>query len=84
MYKVTLAIGLKVVRNDFYVDDSLTGGESYENLITIRNQITEILSSAGFNLIKLCSNHPKFINTIQSEKQLQSLQAYIGVRSMTH
>ena len=30
LYKKTLSIGLKVVRSDVYVDDLLTGGESFD------------------------------------------------------
>ena len=48
----------------------MTGGESYEDLITIRNQVTTILNSAGFNLTKWSSNHPKFISTLRRERGL--------------
>ena len=44
------------------MDDLLTGIESYDELVLILNQVTEILSSAGFNLTKWFSNHPEFLN----------------------
>ena len=48
----------------------LTDGESYQDLISIRNQATEILSSAVFNLAKWFSNYPEFVRTFKSEKLL--------------
>ena len=60
LYKDTLPVGAKVIRSDFYVDDLLTGADNFEDLSKIRDQAKEILSSAGFNLTKWCSNHPNF------------------------
>ena len=37
-----------------------TGTESYNELIVIRNQVTEILTVAGCNLTKWFSNHSEF------------------------
>ena len=47
LYKETLLIGSKVVRSNFYVDDLLTCGESFKELITIRDRTdkaTELLN----------------------------------------
>jgi hypothetical protein len=38
----------KAIQQDFYVDDLLTGGDSLENLITLRDQIIQILAHGGF------------------------------------
>ena len=46
----------KVIRNDFYVDDLLTGADNFEDLSKIRDQAKEILSSAEFDL----TNHTNF------------------------
>ncbi|XP_073821413.1 uncharacterized protein [Musca autumnalis] len=70
--KETLPIGAEVVRNDFYVDDLLTGAADLSSLITICDQVTTILSSAGFKLTKWFSNHPDFNETSCSEKLLHS------------
>ncbi|XP_073821565.1 uncharacterized protein [Musca autumnalis] len=70
--KETLPIGAEVVRNDFYVDDLLTGAADLSSLLTIRDQVTTILSSAGFKLTKWFSNHPDFNETSCSEKLLHS------------
>ncbi|XP_037823707.1 uncharacterized protein LOC119612057 [Lucilia sericata] len=72
LYKETLPIGANVIRSDFYVDDLLTGADSFDKLITIRDQVTQILSSAGFNLTKWFSNHPDFNISDRTEKLLQN------------
>jgi hypothetical protein len=48
----------KAIQQDFYVDDLLTGGDSLENLITLRDQIIQILAHGGFLLRKWAANHP--------------------------
>ncbi|XP_037929892.1 uncharacterized protein LOC119664680 [Teleopsis dalmanni] len=63
----TLPIGSNVIRTDFYVDDLLTGADSFNELETIRRQVTQILETAGFQLAKWFSNHP----TYQDDKQLK-------------
>ncbi|KAI8116339.1 hypothetical protein CVS40_11578 [Lucilia cuprina] len=72
LYKETLPIGANVIRSDFYIDDLLTGADSFDKLITIRDQVTQILSSAGFNLTKWFSNHPDFNISDRTEKLLQN------------
>jgi hypothetical protein len=42
--------------NDFYIDDLLTGSDSKEKLLTIRDQLIKILNSGGFELSKWTSN----------------------------
>jgi hypothetical protein len=51
----------KAIQQDFYVDDLLTGGDSLENLITLRDQIIQILAHGGFLLRKWAANHPALI-----------------------
>jgi hypothetical protein len=51
----------KAIQQDFYVDDLLTGGDSLENLITLRDQIIQILAHGGFILRKWAANHPALI-----------------------
>lgn len=51
-------ISSNVVLNDFYVDDMLTGTESYENAKFHQKDITTLLKKGGFNLRKWASNDP--------------------------
>lgn len=49
----------RIIREDFYVDDLLTGDSSSEGLIRIRSLVSEILASGCFNLRKFKSNLPE-------------------------
>ena len=72
IYKEALSFDARVARSYFYIADLVTGAEIYDELILIRNQVTEILNSPGFNLIKWFSNHPGFLNSLQKEKLIHS------------
>ncbi|XP_047538693.1 uncharacterized protein LOC125072211 [Vanessa atalanta] len=48
----------EIINNDFYVDDLVTGTQSIDNLIKIRDSICEVLSKGYFNLRKIKSNIP--------------------------
>ncbi|XP_063901935.1 uncharacterized protein LOC135121564 [Zophobas morio] len=61
----------KIIQRDFYVDDLLTGHNSVEELIVIRDQIIEILKHGGFSLRKWASNHSELIpDTLSHEQNL--------------
>ncbi|XP_072761502.1 uncharacterized protein [Anoplolepis gracilipes] len=42
----------KIIRRDFYVDDLLTGADTVEALIQLKQDVTSILESAKFELRK--------------------------------
>ncbi|XP_045778087.1 uncharacterized protein LOC123875994 [Maniola jurtina] len=46
----------RIIREDFYVDDLITGCDTVEGLLQIRKQITQVLASGCFNLRKFKSN----------------------------
>lgn len=46
----------RIIRDDFYVDDLQTGGQTEEEVIRIKDEVTAILQSAGFDLQKIYSN----------------------------
>lgn len=46
----------QIIKNDFYVDDVLTGANTIQELRTIKNDLINILQSAGFPLRKFTSN----------------------------
>ncbi|KAH8397335.1 hypothetical protein KR215_012189, partial [Drosophila sulfurigaster] len=50
----------EVIRQDFYVDDMLTGAACVEDLKTIKSEVSQILLGAGFELAKWFSNAPGF------------------------
>lgn len=63
----------KVISNDFYVDDLITGSNSVEALIETRDQVSMILNSAGFELRKFMSNNDKILEGVVETDHLQVL-----------
>jgi hypothetical protein len=45
-----------IINNDFYVDDLLTGAETIDSVVQIRNKLTAVLATVGFNLRKIIQN----------------------------
>lgn len=62
-------LGANSLKNDFYVDDGLTGSNSLTEAIEKQRQLTEILYEAGFTLRKWCANHPRLLQGIPEEDQ---------------
>ncbi|XP_033150744.1 uncharacterized protein LOC108603731 isoform X1 [Drosophila busckii] len=46
----------KIVRRDFYVDDLISGGDSIEDVVQIRQQVKSLLERGHFPIRKWCSN----------------------------
>uniref|UniRef100_A0A1Y1L369 Integrase catalytic domain-containing protein n=2 Tax=Photinus pyralis TaxID=7054 RepID=A0A1Y1L369_PHOPY len=46
----------QIIKEDFYVDDLITGSDNLQTLITIKRNIQQILFTAGFSLQKFKSN----------------------------
>ncbi|XP_012521918.1 uncharacterized protein LOC105828224 [Monomorium pharaonis] len=53
------SIGAKILKCDLYVDDLLTGANTLEELIQIRDETINILKRGGFNIRQWASNHPQ-------------------------
>ncbi|XP_076394279.1 uncharacterized protein LOC143265522 [Megachile rotundata] len=62
----------RAILRDFYVDDLLTGSDSITEIVQLKNDLTNILLSSGFELRKWASNEPKiFASQIDNKNQLQ-------------
>jgi hypothetical protein len=51
----------EVIERDFYVDDLITGADTVDAAVKMRDQITTLLASSGFELRKFTSNHPDIL-----------------------
>ena len=47
----------QVLSNDFYVDDLLSGTTTTKDAIQLRQELSTLLQTAGFTLIKWASNN---------------------------
>lgn len=60
----------RAIRNDFYVDDLLSGGESEEECFQLYKEVLETLNSAGMSLRKWCTSSKGLLTqlpTVQDE-----------------
>lgn len=48
-----------IVKDDFYVDDVLSGAKTLPECIEIQHQLTSLLKRAGMRLHKWCGSHPQ-------------------------
>lgn len=59
----------KVVKEDSYIDDFLTGGKSAAEVKELYRQLTAMLNRGGFGVHKFCSNSAEVLQLIPSELQ---------------
>ncbi|XP_076384507.1 uncharacterized protein LOC143263380 [Megalopta genalis] len=64
----TFPTSSKVIINDFYVDDLLTGAQTEQEIETLKRELTQILSQAGMDLRKWASNCPTVTATDSTER----------------
>lgn len=57
----------RIIEQDFFVDDLLSGAATPEVAIKLKNEISKILDSAHMKLRKFISNSPEFINSLPEE-----------------
>ncbi|XP_008543663.3 uncharacterized protein LOC103568535 [Microplitis demolitor] len=67
-------IAAKVLKEDFYVDDLLSGAEDVETAIKIRQQVTQILRRAGLTIRQWASNNSAVLKDIPQENINPHLQ----------
>ncbi|XP_067620077.1 uncharacterized protein [Eurosta solidaginis] len=71
MYGNRYPVGARVLREDLYVDDLLTGANSVKELLEIQDEITTLLAHAGLQLAKWNSNCPQLIEKSAEEIQIK-------------
>ncbi|XP_058465271.1 uncharacterized protein LOC131438898 [Malaya genurostris] len=64
-----LPLAGRIIVEDSYIDDFLTGGSSIEEVIRIYSELTELLRRGGFEVHKFCSNSVDVLNSIPTELQ---------------
>nr|CAI5845055.1 unnamed protein product [Callosobruchus analis] len=60
----------RIIREDFYMDDLLTGSDSKDGLLCIQHEITKLLSDYGFQLRKWLCNEPKLLNEFNVDSKI--------------
>ncbi|XP_065078529.1 uncharacterized protein LOC135701618 [Ochlerotatus camptorhynchus] len=57
-------IGARILIEDFYVDDALSGANTLEDAIECQRQLKALLARGGFHIHKWCSNSDEFLEHI--------------------
>jgi hypothetical protein len=63
-FQVLTAASMTALNKDFYVDDILTGTDTIEEPLELR-QLIHMLKKGGFPLRKWCSNHPAVLKVFK-------------------
>lgn len=62
----------KVLKNQFYMDDLLSGSHTIESAKQLQADLIELLRSGGFNLRKWTSNEPALLESIKNNSESQA------------
>ncbi|XP_075157630.1 uncharacterized protein LOC142230897 [Haematobia irritans] len=62
-------LGATILRQDFYVDDGMSGSDSLVTAKEMQSQLTSLLKEAGFKLRKWCENHRQLLQDIPQDDQ---------------
>lgn len=57
----------KIMKRDFYVDDLISGADELDEIIEIRDDITELLKLGGFHIRQWASNHESALDRLTEE-----------------
>ncbi|XP_070075668.1 uncharacterized protein [Drosophila takahashii] len=69
----------KIVLEDFYVDDVLTGAETEDELLSCRDKVIQLMSKAKLELGKWVSNSSRLSHTRQGELPITSAVKVLGM-----
>ncbi|XP_071573525.1 uncharacterized protein [Temnothorax nylanderi] len=57
-------LACRVLLEDFYIDDALTGTSKLEEAQRLRDELIKLLACGGFHLRKWCSNEPSLLEPL--------------------
>ncbi|XP_028168875.1 uncharacterized protein LOC114358909 [Ostrinia furnacalis] len=72
-------VAAKILKEDFYMDDVLSGFDSAAEAIEACKQMTEILKRGGFELQKWSSNSAEFMKSIKPEDRSTKVQLNLKI-----
>ncbi|XP_078051509.1 uncharacterized protein LOC144477649 [Augochlora pura] len=64
----------QALTRDFYVDDAITGASTLDEALSLRNELTNLLNTAGLNIRQWASNHPALLQGLAEENVNKILQ----------
>ncbi|XP_065078874.1 uncharacterized protein LOC135701863 [Ochlerotatus camptorhynchus] len=67
-------IASKVLEEDVYMDDVVSGADTIEQAIDLRLELTNLLNSGGFPVHKWCASDPAILDTVPEEDRERFLE----------
>ncbi|XP_062534978.1 uncharacterized protein LOC134204169 [Armigeres subalbatus] len=67
-------LGARVAKNDFYMDDAITGANTIEEALECQSQLIKLLKRGGFELHKWCANAPELLQAIPEPDREQQVK----------
>lgn len=64
-HEIEFPYAARVVKNDFYIDDCLTGADSVDEALVLSREVEHILRNGGFELCKWSSNCQELIQLMK-------------------
>jgi hypothetical protein len=61
-------------KNDFYVDDVLSGANSLPEALELQSQLINLLKLGGFELHKWCANTPALLSNVPHDRREKKLE----------
>ncbi|XP_036320543.1 uncharacterized protein LOC118735054 [Rhagoletis pomonella] len=71
-------IGAKIIRRDFYVDDLISGGDTIEEVMQMKQQVKQLLRRGDFPIRKWCSNEAVVLKDEDGQDCEQFLKFHDG------
>ncbi|XP_076384167.1 uncharacterized protein LOC143262186 [Megalopta genalis] len=57
----------QALTRDFYIDDAITGASTLDEALSLREDLTNLLNTAGLNIRQWASNHPALLQGLAEE-----------------
>lgn len=73
----------KIILNDFYMDDVMTGSENIESCFNIYAELSKVLDKRGFPLQKWRSNSQQLLNKIRDGKETTEEELRLKIDDVT-
>lgn len=81
-YKTEFPEAVKIIQNDFYMDDCASGAENEEHAIKLAKEIDHVLKKSQFELRKWRSNSVHLVNNLAGEAEASVLFEEKGTTSL--
>lgn len=76
-------IATRIIQEDFYVDDVLSGCDNVENAIAAAKELKYLLQQGGFQLKKWSSNNAEFMRSIKPSERSSNVHLDLNIDGTT-